>query len=93
MFAKIVILCVVLAAAHASVVGPLGWGWGAHPAVAAPWGLAGKAWAGPYAAAPVALGYNAIAGNGILANGWGVGYAKAPLGFAAPHGLGVAKVW
>ncbi|GBN45469.1 hypothetical protein AVEN_103866-1 [Araneus ventricosus] len=90
MFAKIVILCVVLAAAHASVIGPVDWGWGAPAAVAAPWGLAGKGWAGP-ALAP--LGYGNLLGNGILANGWGVGYAKAPLGLAAPLGLGVAKVW
>ncbi|GIY84365.1 hypothetical protein CDAR_278271 [Caerostris darwini] len=104
MLVKVLIFCAVVAAAHASLVGPVGWG---APALAAgPWGLAGKAWAAPVAAAPYGyLGNGVIAGNGILANGlvaghglaapWGVAapYGVAKVGLAGPLGLGLGKFW
>ncbi|GIY84360.1 hypothetical protein CDAR_278241 [Caerostris darwini] len=97
MFAKIVILCLVVAAAHASLVGPLGWG-GPVGLAAGPWGLAGKGWgAAPYGY----YGNGAIAGNGILSSGWrGTWGGVAPLGVAKVGvagplglGLGLGKVW
>ncbi|GIY62428.1 hypothetical protein CDAR_50551 [Caerostris darwini] len=71
MFAKVVVFCAALAAAHASLVGPMGLG---GPIMAAgPLGLGiGKGMiATPVAriASPIGLVGNGLIGNGMLANG------------------------
>ncbi|GBM40170.1 hypothetical protein AVEN_100577-1 [Araneus ventricosus] len=80
MFAKVVILCVVLEAAHASLIGPARWG---APSIATgAYGVAGRGLVAPVAAAPV--GY---VGAPVVANGYGIGAPVAGIakvGVAAP---------
>ncbi|GIY48152.1 hypothetical protein CEXT_284591 [Caerostris extrusa] len=64
MFAKVVIFCAALAAAHASLVGPIGLG--APVMAAGPLGIGiGKG----MIAAPIGLVGNGLIGNGMIANG------------------------
>ncbi|GIY62424.1 hypothetical protein CDAR_50531 [Caerostris darwini] len=88
MFAKVVIFCVALAAAHASLVGPMGLG--APLMAAGPLGIGiGKGMiAAPVAriAAPIGLVGNGLIGNGMLANGV-IGNGMLANGVIAGNGI------
>ncbi|GBO38450.1 hypothetical protein AVEN_84800-1 [Araneus ventricosus] len=83
MFAKIVIICVVLAAAQASLIGHGRLG---SPAIAAGgYGVGGRG----VVAAPVGYaGHGAIAGRGIGGYGIGAPVAAAPAGYGGHGAIG-----
>ncbi|CAL1287716.1 unnamed protein product [Larinioides sclopetarius] len=83
MFAKIVIICIVLAAAQASLIGSGRLG---SPAIAtSDYGVGGRS----FAAAPVGYaGHGAIAGRGIGGYGIGAPVAVAPSGYGGHGSIG-----